>query len=66
VPNSVTDLNLTPKYRVLCGLHNITHGPITPNFLSGSSREIVGDYVEDRCWPTTFHTITTEDANGWC
>jgi hypothetical protein len=24
----------------------ISHGPITPNFLSGSDREIVGDYVE--------------------
>ena len=23
-----------------------THAPITPNFPSGSSREIVGDYVE--------------------
>ena len=22
------------------------HAPITPNFLSGSGREIIGDYVE--------------------
>ena len=42
------------------------HAPITPNFPSSSMCEIVGDNVANRCWPTTFHTITAEDADGWC
>jgi hypothetical protein len=29
-----------------CLILNLSHAPITPNFLSSSSREIVGDYVE--------------------
>ena len=40
--------------------------PITPNFLSGPSREIVRDYVEkNKCWSTTFHTIIIGDADRW-
>jgi hypothetical protein len=22
--------------------------------------------LRNKCWPTTFHTITVRDANGWC
>ena len=41
-------------------------GPITPNFLFDPSREIAGIMPRNRCWPTTFLTVTVEDANGWC
>jgi hypothetical protein len=29
-----------------CGVLFLSHAPITPNFTSSSSREIVGDYVQ--------------------
>ena len=43
-----------------------SHAPITPNFPSGSSRKIDGIMLRNRCWSIIFHTITTEDADGWC
>jgi len=27
---------------------------------------LLGIMFRFRCWPTTFYTITTGDANGWC
>jgi hypothetical protein len=27
--------------------------------------KLLGFMLRNRCWPTTFHTITTEDADGW-
>ena len=46
-----------------------SHAPITPKYMSNCNhREIAGDYVEKycRCWPSTFHIIIVEDADGWC
>ena len=40
-----------------------THAPITPNF---PSVKLLVNMMRSRCWPTTFHTITTGDADGWC
>jgi hypothetical protein len=28
--------------------------------------KLLGIMFKNRCWPTTFHTITAGDANGWC
>ena len=36
------------------------------NFPSGSNWEIAGIMLRNRCWPTTFHTVAAEDADGWC
>ena len=47
-------------------LGDCSPAPITPNFPFGSSREIVGIMLRNRCWPTTFFTITVGDADGWC
>ena len=45
----------------------LAHAPVTPKFPSGSNREIVGGMLRNKCVGfTTFHTITTGDANGWC
>jgi hypothetical protein len=35
-----------------------THTPMAPYFLFGFSCGIVGTMFINRCWPTTFHTIT--------
>ena len=42
------------------------HAPATPHCSSGSKCIIYGDHVENRCWPTTFHTITVGDADRSC
>ena len=28
--------------------------------------KLLGIMLRSRCWPTTFHTITTRDADKWC
>ena len=28
--------------------------------------KLLGLMLRNRCWPTTFHTITTRDVDGWC
>ena len=28
--------------------------------------KLMGIMLRNRCWPTTLHTITAEDADGWC
>jgi hypothetical protein len=35
----------------------LLHALITPNVSSGVSREIGGDYVQNRCWSTILHII---------
>jgi hypothetical protein len=53
-------------------LGNSGHGPIyaliTPKFSFGYSHEdsLLEIMLRNRCWPTTFRTITTGDANRWC
>ena len=46
------------------------HQPLMPRsnqiFLLVPTVTLLGVMFIDRCWPTTFHTITVEDANGWC
>ena len=49
-----------------CSSLVLIDAPITPNFPSSSNHENVGDYVQIRCWPTIFHTITIGNADGWC
>ena len=28
--------------------------------------KLLGIMLRNRCWPIIFHTITAEDADGWC
>ena len=42
---------------------SLSHGPITPTFMSSFGREIVRDYARNRCWHTTAHTITIIDGD---
>ena len=28
--------------------------------------KLLGIMLRSRCWPTSFHTLTAGDANGWC
>ena len=40
--------------------------PSHQNFRPVPAVILLGIMLKNRCWPTTFHTITTEDADGWC
>ena len=31
-----------------------------------AAMKLLGIILRNRWWPTTFHTITTIDADGWC
>ena len=35
-------------------------------FCSVLVAKLLGIIMRNRCWPTTFHTITAGDADGWC
>ena len=60
--------NLLPSLKQITNLSGslILEALCTPNFPHGFSCEFVGIMLKNRCWPTTFHTITTGDADGWC
>ena len=36
------------------------------NFGPVPAVKLLGIMLRNRCWPTTFHTITVGDADGWC
>ena len=44
------------------------HASVTPNFPFGCTvaMKLLGIMLRNRWWPTTFLTITTGDADGWC
>ena len=68
--------NLHPEPRLLTShCHNLlisqavkSHGlPWShQTFRPVSAVKLLGIMFRNRCWPTTFHTITTGDADGWC
>ena len=40
--------------------------PSHQNFHLVPTMKLLGTMFENRCWPTTFHTVTFGDANGLC
>ena len=55
--------HINPK-GFLMGFSVIPRSPQT--FRPVPAMKLLGIMFKYRCWPTTFHTITAGDANGWC
>ena len=56
------DASLVNRYPNLCEVHARSHQTFRPVL----AVKLLGIMLRNRCWPTTFHTITAEDADGWC